>query len=89
MIGARLGATPTIDWVHISWRSMVSTISGPSMWRMNCGRATREHRAQQRPGHMRQKREQYIADLPLNDGRIVIAQKSSRSSGSLCGGWNK
>ncbi len=29
------GATDTSEWVHISWRSMVSTMAGPSMWRMN------------------------------------------------------
>ena len=33
------GSMPTIECVHISWRSMVSTMAGPSMWRMNCGRA--------------------------------------------------
>ena len=34
------GSTPTIDSVHILWCSMVSTICGPSMWRMNSGRAS-------------------------------------------------
>jgi hypothetical protein len=29
------GATDTSECVHISWRSMVSTMAGPSMWRMN------------------------------------------------------
>ena len=33
------GATATTECVHISWRSMVATICGPSMVRMNCGRA--------------------------------------------------
>ena len=70
-----MGSMPTIECVHISWRSMVSTIAGPSMWRMNCGRASGEHRAQQRAGQKNYQRKQHIADLALNDGRIFIAQK--------------
>ncbi len=34
------GSKPTIESVHILWCSMVSTICGPSMWRMNWGRAS-------------------------------------------------
>jgi hypothetical protein len=31
------GCIPTIECVHISWRSMLSTILGPSTWREKSG----------------------------------------------------
>jgi hypothetical protein len=34
-----------------------------------------EHRAQQRPAHQDNKRQQYIVDLPLDQGRVLVAQK--------------
>ncbi len=34
-----LGAMLTIDCVHISWRSMVAIMAGPTKWRMNSGLA--------------------------------------------------
>ena len=34
-----IGATPTIEWVHIWCRSMVAIICGPTKCRMNSGRA--------------------------------------------------
>ncbi len=34
-----MGAIPTMERVHIWWRSIVAIISGPTKWRMNSGRA--------------------------------------------------
>src|ERR1700685_622140 len=31
------GLMPTIEWVHISWRSMVSTICGPRIFTLKSG----------------------------------------------------
>ena len=69
------GSMPTIECVHISWRSMVSTIAGPSMWRMNCGRASVSTEPSAAPASEMNERQQHVADLALHDGRIVVAQK--------------
>ncbi len=74
------GATATIDSVHILWCSMVSTICGPSMWRMNCGSRQREHRAQRPTRKQDHKRQQYVAELALHDRRIAVAQKIEDSA---------
>jgi hypothetical protein len=71
-----MGATLTTDLVHISWRSMVAIISGPTKWRMNSGRALVSAAPSRPQATETSKRGQHIADLALEDGRILVAQKA-------------
>ena len=54
---------------------MVSTISGPSMWRMNCGRASVSTDPSNAPASSEHQRQQHVTNLPLHSGRILVAQK--------------
>ncbi len=49
----------------------------------------RKHRAQQRAGQQNDQGKQHIAELPLNDGRIVVAQEAENLRGNWSGGPNK
>ena len=73
-----IGATLTTDFVHISWRSMVAIIAGPTKWRMNSGRALVSAAPSTPHATDTSSEAATNAQLPLKDGRILVAQKAKK-----------
>ena len=72
------GATLTMDCVHISWRSMVAIICGPTKWRMNSGRdvVSTTPSSPQADEISREASTYWI--VALKDGGILVAQKTEQ-----------